>query len=255
MLLIGCGRMGSAMASAWVRVRPVIVHDPGAALPAEVTPLDRIDPDLIPDDVIVVLAVKPQSFGELALQLVPLARRGALFVSIMAGHSLAGIGDALGTSRLVRAMPNLPATIRAGVTVAVATAQVDPDRRQLVSSLFRALGSFHWVNNEDWLDAVTGISGSGPAYFFRFAEALARAGEAAGLPPDLAMTLARETFTGSALLAAHDQRSLADLREDVTSPGGTTAAGLARMDHEHAIDELVTDMVAAATARSRSLRT
>lgn len=254
-LLIGCGRMGGALARGWADAHEVLVHDPMAVAPEGTTPVADLDAASLPDDLIVILAVKPQMFAGAAPALAPLAARGALFVSIMAGITLAGLSRALGnTGRIVRSMPNTPAAIGRGITAAVAGADVSDADRASVARLLAVSGDFVWADREGDLDAVTAVSGSGPAYFFRMTEALARAGEAAGLSPDLAMTLARATFAGSAALA--DDRpddALADLRVEVTSPGGTTAAGLSRMDADGAIDRLMAAVVAAAAARSREL--
>ena len=253
-LLIGCGRMGSAMAAGWIGQRRVLIHDPAATLPEGVETVERIDADALPDDLVVVLAVKPQIFPTMAASLAPLAARGALFLSIMAGVTLDGLSRALGGSeRIVRAMPNTPAAIGAGITAAIAGKGVRAEDPATVDALLAPTGDLVWLDGEDAMDAVTAVSGSGPAYFFRFTEALARAGEAAGLPADLAMRLARATFTGSAALAAQDVSPLARLREQVTSPAGTTAAGLAQMDADGAIDRLADRVVAAAAARSREL--
>lgn len=252
--------MGSAMARGWIGARRVLVYDPMIAQPPPGTERVASLDEVVADDLVVVLAVKPQSFASLATQLQPLARQNALFVSIMAGVTTLALGEALGASeRIVRAMPNTPAAIGRGITAAVCAAQVNADDRALVESLFAATGAFVWLDNEAQLDLVTAVSGSGPAYFFRFAEALASAGTAAGLPADLAMQLARATFTGAAALAEQDAATtLADLRQQVTSPGGTTAAGLAALDGagpngDAAIDTLVASVVDAAATRSREL--
>jgi len=251
-LLIGCGRMGSAMARGWRGSGPVLVFDPMVDAVPEGT--ERVEtPRAVAGgaELAVVLAVKPQVFGSLGDALRPLADRGALFVSIMAGITLAGLGGALGGSgRIVRAMPNTPAAIGRGITAAVAGADVADADREAVDRLLAPTGELVWIDDEGQIDAVTALSGSGPAYFFRFAEALAAAGTAEGLPPALAMRLARATFTGAAALAEADAAPLAELRRQVTSPGGTTAAGLAGMDP---IDDLARAVVAAAAARSRAL--
>lgn len=253
-LLVGCGRMGSAMAKGWIGRERVLVHDPAAQPPEGAEPLEVIDPAKLPDDLIVVLAVKPQIFASVAPVLRPLAERGALVLSIMAGVTLAGLQDALGgNGRIVRTMPNTPAAIGAGITAAVPGAGVSAADVETVGQLIAATGALVWLDDEGDLDAVTAVSGSGPAYFFRFTEALARAGEAAGLSADLAMRLARATFTGSAALAGQDDAPLSALRVQVTSPGGTTAAGLAVMDADGGIDRLAGDVVAAAARRSREL--
>ncbi|MBL0915635.1 MAG: pyrroline-5-carboxylate reductase [Sphingopyxis sp.] len=253
-LLVGCGRMGSAMVRGWAASEEVLVHDPLAeTLPDGTSRLDTLD--LAPrDDVVVVLAVKPQIFGSLESSLRPLADSGALFVSIMAGITLSGLSDALGgTQRIVRAMPNTPAAIGRGITAAVPGSAITAGDRSRVDALLAATGALIWLDDEAQMDAVTAVSGSGPAYFLRFTEALAKAGEEAGLSPPIAMQLARATFTGAAALAEQDAASLAELRRQVTSPGGTTAAGLGEMNRDHAIDRLAVAVVDAAAERSREL--
>ncbi|MEG3179309.1 pyrroline-5-carboxylate reductase [Sphingomonas sp. LT1P40] len=253
-LLVGCGRMGGAMARGWNGAHRVLVFDPMAAtLPdgaERVQSLYAVDVD---GELAVVLAVKPQVFPGIGESLRPLARADALFVSIMAGITLTGLGDALGSGRVVRTMPNTPAAIGQGITAAVAGRDVRLSDFATVNGLLEPTGQVVWLDDERQIDAVTAVSGSGPAYFFRFTEALAKAGAEEGLPPQLAMQLARATFTGAAALAGADVAELAELRRQVTSPGGTTAAGLAQMDADDAIDRLARAIVDAAAARSREL--
>lgn len=253
-LLIGCGRMGSAMARGWAGRETIFVHDPLAeTLPEGAERIDRLD-GLGGRDLVVVLAVKPQIFGSLGAALHGLADGDALFVSIMAGITLVGLSDALGgAERIVRAMPNTPAAIGRGITAAAPGAAITPADRARVEQLLASTGALLWLDDEGQMDAVTAVSGSGPAYFFRFTEALAHAGERAGLPPRIAVQLARATFAGAAALAEQDRTELAELRRRVTSPGGTTAAGLHEMDRDGAIDRLAAAIVDAAAARSREL--
>ncbi|MBL8650117.1 MAG: pyrroline-5-carboxylate reductase [Sphingopyxis sp.] len=253
-LLVGCGRMGSAMARGWAGSETIFVHDPLAdILPEGVERIDAFD-TLGGEDLVVVLAVKPQIFGSLGSSLHSLTHSGALFVSIMAGITLGGLSDALGGARrIVRAMPNTPAAIGRGITAAVPGSAITAGDRSRVDALLAATGTLVWLDDEAQIDAATAVSGSGPAYFFRFTEALAIAGEKAGLPPHIAMQLARATFTGAAALADQDAAPLAELRRQVTSPGGTTAAGLGEMDRGEAIDRLVAAVVGAAAVRSREL--
>lgn len=254
-LLVGCGRMGSAMARGWHGGERVLVFDPMVErLPEGVERVEALGSVAGGEDLVVVLAVKPQAFGPVAEALRPLASGGALFVSIMAGITLDRMSAVLGgTRRTVRAMPNTPAAIGKGITAAVAGDGLADGDRGAVERLLAPTGDFVWIDDEGQIDAVTAVSGSGPAYFFRFTEALALAGEGAGLPAPLAMRLARATFTGAAALAEADEASLAELRRQVTSPGGTTAAGLAEMDRDGAIDALTRRIVDAAAARSRAL--
>jgi pyrroline-5-carboxylate reductase len=253
-LLVGCGRMGGAMARGWNGAHRVLVFDPMAAeLPEGAERVDSLDAVEVEGELAVVLAVKPQVFPSIGESLRPLARQDALFVSIMAGITLTGLGDALGSGRVVRTMPNTPAAIGQGITAAVAGRDVRMGDLAIVNGLLEPTGQVVWIDEEAQIDAVTAVSGSGPAYFFRFTEALARAGARAGLPAELAMQLARATFTGAAALAGADAAELAELRRQVTSPGGTTAAGLAQMDADGAIDALAQAVVDAAAARSREL--
>ncbi|WP_260582276.1 pyrroline-5-carboxylate reductase [Sphingopyxis sp. PET50] len=253
-LLIGCGRMGGAMARGWTGAYRVLVFDPMlAALPKGAERVDRLEAIDAGGELVAVLAVKPQMFAPIAETLRPLARQGALFVSIMAGIPLARLEAELGSGRIVRAMPNTPAAIGKGITAAVAGPGLRDGDRAAVDALLASTGALVWLDDEGQIDAVTAVSGSGPAYFFRFTEALAAAGVEAGLPPSLAMQLARATFGGAAALAEADSAGLGELRRQVTSPGGTTAAGLAEMDTDEAIDRLARAVVAAAAARSREL--
>ncbi|PKP91958.1 MAG: pyrroline-5-carboxylate reductase [Alphaproteobacteria bacterium HGW-Alphaproteobacteria-16] len=253
-LLVGCGRMGGAMARGWNGAHDVMVFDPMASeLPAGAVRVDALEDVEGDADLAVVLAVKPQVFPEIGATLRPLAGSGALFVSIMAGITLNGLEAALGSARTVRTMPNTPAAIGRGITAAVAGRDARMGDIATVNGLLAPTGAVVWLDTEAQIDAVTAVSGSGPAYYFRFTEALAKAGAAAGLPPELAMQLARATFTGSAALAEADPAELAELRRQVTSPGGTTAAGLAQMDQDDAIDRLAGRIVDAAAARSREL--
>ncbi len=253
-LLVGCGRMGGALARGWAG-KEILAYDPAAeAFPTGVRRITSLDPVFLPKDLTVFLAVKPQIFKDVAPLVAPIIARGALVVSIMAGTPIAMLIEHFGgASRLVRAMPNTPAAIGRGITAAFACAGVSAADLHAVETLLRAGGEVVWLDVESDLDAVTAISGSGPAYFFRFVEALARAGECAGLAPTLSMRLARATFTGAAALADTREETLATLRIEVTSPSGTTAAGLARLDDDDALDSLVTDVVVAATERSRFL--
>lgn len=253
-LLVGCGRMGSAMARGWVGREAIFAHDPLIVqLPEGVERVDTLDA-LTGPDLVVVLAVKPQSFARLGPSLRPLADSGALFVSIMAGVTLATLEEALGgAQRIVRAMPNTPAAIGRGITAAAPGAAIAAADRMRVEQLLASTGALLWLDDEAQMDAVTAVSGSGPAYFFRFTEALANAGERAGLPPATAMQLARTTFIGAAALAEENSADLASLRQQVTSPGGTTAAGLGEMDRDGALDRLAVAIVDAAAARSRDL--
>jgi pyrroline-5-carboxylate reductase len=186
----------------------------------------------------------------------PYARfAGAVFLSIAAGKTLSFFAGQLGAAAaIVRAMPNTPAAVRRGITVCVANPLVDAPRRAACQTLLEAVGEVAWVEDEGLIDAVTAVSGSGPAYVFLLAETLAAAGAAAGLPPELATRLARATIAGSGELLRQSAETAAQLRINVTSPGGTTAAALAvLMDARAGFAPLLDRAVAAATRRGKEL--
>jgi pyrroline-5-carboxylate reductase len=199
-----------------------------------------------------MVALKPQAFREAGATLKPYVDATTLVVSIMAGMTIVSLTDVLG-GHVVRAMPNTPAAIGRGITVAVAANDVSPAQRDTADSLLRATGSVEWITDEAMMDAVTAVSGSGPAYVFLLAEELARAGVAAGLPKELAVKLARETVSGSGELLHRSELAAATLRQNVTSPGGTTAAALEVLMGQDGMQSLLTRAVAAATRRSKEL--
>lgn len=259
LLLVGCGKMGQAMLAGWNRdvLSPSCILDPEALLssgsPHRVSrSVAEIDPAFRPEAVI--LAVKPQVADEAMAALGPLVD-GAVVLSIMAGRTLDGLAQALpGAGGLVRAMPNTPAAIGRGISVAVAASGTGEEHRALCDRLLRAAGSVEWVENESLLDAVTAVSGSGPAYVFLLAELLEAAARAQGLPPGLARRLARETVSGAgALLAAWPDEDAETLRRNVTSPHGTTEAALAVLMQAEAWPLAIDKAIAAATERSRAL--
>ena len=261
LVLLGAGKMGSAMLDGWLargldpRRLTVIEPQPANGIKALRRRGVALNPsgEAVPATA-VVIAVKPQSAAEAIAALVPFLGKATLAVSIMAGRPLRFLEQALpqGTA-IVRSMPNTPAAIGRGITVACPNAKVTPRQRKLAFDLLAAIGKVEWVTDEALLDAVTAVSGSGPAYVFLLAEALAQAGIAAGLPPPLAMKLARETVSGSGELLNRSPLDAATLRQNVTSPGGTTAAALALLMGERSLAELMAKAVAAATARSREL--
>jgi pyrroline-5-carboxylate reductase len=201
-----------------------------------------------------VIAVKPQTAPEALAEISGLVAAGAIVVSIMAGRTLGFLSAALpaGTA-IVRAMPNTPAAIGRGITVAVPNAQVAPAQRDLAHRLLAATGAVEWIGDEGLMDAVTAVSGSGPAYVFLLAESLAHAGEKAGLPAGLAASLARTTVAGAGELLHRSTLDIATLRHNVTSPGGTTAAALDVLMAADGLDPLMERAISAATRRSRAL--
>jgi pyrroline-5-carboxylate reductase len=258
-VLVGAGKMGSALLEGWLGlgVDPagVTVIEPQptaeiAALTARGLKLNLVTPPARTDAV--VIAVKPQTAPE-ALAGIRIAP-GVVVISIMAGRTLSFLAAALpaGTA-IVRAMPNTPASIGRGITVAVPNAQVTPAQRDLAHRLLAATGAVEWIDDEALMDAVTAVSGSGPAYIFLLAESLARAGEKAGLPAPLAANLARATVAGAGELLHRSPLDPATLRHNVTSPGGTTAAALGVLMSADGLDPLMERAIASATRRSREL--
>ncbi|WP_213738227.1 pyrroline-5-carboxylate reductase [Bradyrhizobium sp. dw_411] len=259
-VLAGAGKMGGAMLAGWLaqgldaRRVTVIEPHPSDDIHALAAKGVRLNPSAkdIGAVATLVVALKPQSFREAGPDLKPFAAPATLVVSIMAGTTIASIEQACGGS-VVRAMPNTPAAIGRGITVAVASKKVSPTQRTIADALLRATGSVEWVDDEKLMDAVTAVSGSGPAYVFLLAEELARAGVEAGLPLELATRLARETVSGSGELLHRSELASATLRQNVTSPGGTTAAALEVLMGPDGMQPLLTRAVAAATRRSQEL--
>jgi pyrroline-5-carboxylate reductase len=259
-VLAGAGKMGGAMLSGWLAqgldAKRVTVIEPYPAdeikaLSAKGVRLNPARSDLGSVAALVV-AVKPQMFREAGPPLRSFAGSSTLVVSIMAGITIASITEVCGGS-VVRAMPNTPAAIGRGITVAVAAGSVSAAQRAVADALLRAIGAVEWTGDETLMDAVTAVSGSGPAYVFLLAEELARAGVEAGLPPELATRLARETVAGSGELLHRSELDAATLRRNVSSPGGTTAAALEVLMGADGMQSLLTRAVAAATQRSREL--
>ncbi len=257
--LIGAGRMGGALLRGWLAAGfpagSLAVTEPNPAPEIAALLKERAiaaKPEASPD--VIVLAVKPQIMNEVLAGVAPVAGPDTAVLSIAAGRTVASIAAhfAPGTA-IVRAMPNLPAEIGRGITAAFANAQVTPARRSLCDALLRAVGEVAWIEDESLIDAVTAVSGSGPAYVFYLAECLADAGVAAGLPEDLAALLARATVTGAGGLLHHSPLPPSQLREAVTSPGGTTAAGLSVLMAKPGLKALIRETVAAAARRSREL--
>ena len=265
LLLAGAGNMGSAMLAGWLEqgLTPaqIIVQDP-APPPSAKALLARhgiaAQPtvgNLSAPPAVIVAAVKPQVMDEVFPPLARLAGKGTVVLSIAAGRTIAGFEKHLakGTA-VVRSMPNTPAAIGRGVTVGVPNAHVTAAQRATCDALLRAVGEVAWVDDEGLIDAVTAVSGSGPAYVFYLAECLAQAGVAAGLAPELAQTLARCTVAGSGELLHRSSLGADTLRQNVTSPGGTTYAALqVLMAEKGGLAPLMREAVAAATARSREL--
>jgi pyrroline-5-carboxylate reductase len=260
LVLVGAGKMGGAMLEGWHRMG--LAFDNIVALEPQPSPEIatlgerglRINPEF---DTItataIVIAVKPQVAPDALPPLARVIAADTVIVSIMAGRTLAFLQKMFPDAAVVRAMPNMPAAIGRGITVAVPNARVTAAQRSLAHKLLAATGAVEWIKDELLMDAVTAVSGSGPAYVFLLAESLARAGAAAGLPADLAGRLARATVAGSGEMLARSPQDPATLRKSVTSPGGTTAAALDILMSKDGLDPVLEKAVASATKRSREL--
>ena len=264
LLLVGAGKMGGAMLSGWLArglaASQVVVLDP--APPAEVEELlqgNKIRRVTSPAEVgtapaVIVMAVKPQMMDAVFPPVAALAGPTSLVISIAAGRTIASFEKHLkpGTP-VIRTMPNTPAAIGRGITVCVGNAHVDAARRTTCDALLSAVGAVGWVEDEALIDAVTAVSGSGPAYVFLLTETLAEAGIAAGLEPELARRLARATVVGSGELLHQSPLEPSVLRQNVTSPGGTTAAALGVLMGADGLQSLMTKAIIAARNRGREL--
>lgn len=259
LVLLGCGKMGSAMLEGWLAeglpVSSVCVIDPKPSDWVRATGV-HINADLPVAPAIVLIAVKPQMMGEALPALSALGNGATLFLSVAAGTPISAFEDVLGDrSPIIRAMPNTPAAVGRGITAIIGNAHASAQHMSLAEILLGAVGQVVRLDAEDQMDAVTGVSGSGPAYVFHMIECLAAAGEAQGLAPALAMQLAKATVAGSGALAEKADETPAQLRINVTSPNGTTQAGLeVLMDADGGLPSLMAKTVAAAAHRSRELR-
>jgi pyrroline-5-carboxylate reductase len=263
LLLVGCGKMGAAMLEGWldsgIVAAGVDVVEPagltGFATRGEVRAVVRagelshgLDPE------VVVFAIKPQQMAEVVPHYRRFVKPGTVFLSIAAGTPIRFFEEHLGEdAAIIRAMPNTPAAIGQGITVICPNGKTTDAQTQLAQSLLQAVGEVMAVDDEALIDPVTAVSGSGPAYVFLLIEAMADAGVAAGLPRDLASRLALVTVAGAGQLAMQSNDSPATLRENVTSPGGTTAAALQVLMANDGLTDLMKEAIAAATRRGREL--
>ena len=263
LLVLGCGKMGGALLQGALKaglpaqnVRIVEKSEEirrdfekkGIKTAESPADFDSFRPD------VVFVALKPFVVGDVLPQIKPFTDRGATVLSIVAGKKIAFYEDILGRKTpIVRAMPNTPALIGQGMTAACANAFVSSEIKESVGALLRACGAFAWLDDESLIDAVTAVSGSGPAYLFYFVEALSGAARKAGLPADLCETFARQTVCGAAALLAETGKAPAELRRNVTTPNGTTAAALDVFAKDDALFALTREAVAAAKRRSEEL--
>lgn len=260
LLLIGAGRMGGALFAGWAKhgLAPSILVDPmpppGMARDDDITLPSLLAVPSGFNPAAAILAVKPQMADAVMAALGRVLQPGAVILSIMAGRRIAGIAEAVGGDpQVVRAMPNTPAAIGQGITVACAGPGVTRAQCDLCDTLLAAVGDVAWVEDEAQIDAVTAVSGSGPAYVFLLAELLEEAALAEGLPPPLARQLARKTISGAGALLDASPEDAAALRRAVTSPHGTTEAALAVLMDAAAWPRAVVGAVRAAAARAEEL--
>jgi pyrroline-5-carboxylate reductase len=264
LLLAGAGKMGGALLEGLVArgLRPdqIVVQDPAPA--AEMVDLlsrhglraEPVVTELARPPSFILAAVKPQVMDQVFEPLAKLAGPQTVIVSIAAGKTIASFERFLAPGiAVVRAMPNTPAQVGRGVTACVANAATSAAQKAMATELLSAVGEVVWLERETDMDAVTAVSGSGPAYVFLVAECLAEAGRAAGLSPDLAASLARATVAGAGELLHRSELDAATLRTNVTSPGGTTAAALDVLMAKPGLQDLMTEAVAAAVRRGREL--
>ncbi|MDI9348561.1 MAG: pyrroline-5-carboxylate reductase [Candidatus Symbiobacter sp.] len=290
-ILVGAGKMGGGMLRGWLKFQEFrfdefwVIEPNHAALSQEFAAESRVkfmptladalshtsapdadadahaDTDAVPKIASLTFAVKPQVFAEILPPYQDLiARHRPVVISIAAGQTIARIAGYFPNAAIVRAMPNLPSSIGRGLAVAVSNHQVSHDQRIMARSLLWACGKVFWIKDEKKMDAVTAVSGSGPAYVFYLTEILAAAGRDLGLPEDFADDLARQTVIGAAALLEQSNEAASDLRQNVTSPGGTTAAALkilmadtAELTEKTSFSDHFKAAVAAAAARSREL--
>ena len=259
LVLLGCGKMGSAMLEGWLGqglpTGSVWVLDPYPSDWLKGLEGLNLNTDLPANPAIVLVAVKPQMMGDALPTLAALGNGSTLFVSVAAGTPISAFEEMLGDQTpIIRAMPNTPAAVARGITAITGNAQASAAHLDLAEALLSAVGQVVRLDGEHQMDAVTAVSGSGPAYVFHLIETLAAAGEAEGLPPALAVQLARATVAGAGHLAENAEEDAAQLRVNVTSPGGTTAAALeVLMDPETGFPPLLKRAVKAAADRSKEL--
>ena len=229
--LIGYGKMGLALLRGWLEAEvnaSFVVVEPSLRRKIKGATFLKKPDDTLKSCDIIVMAVKPQVMDEVCAELKPYLRKNALILSIAAGRSIRSFEKIFGSAQpVIRSMPNLPASIGQGMTVAVGNKNVKTAQKKGAAELLACAGLVKWVDNEKLLNAVTAVSGSGPAYVFLLIEILSKSAQRAGLNKELSMALARQTVIGSAALAAHEPNTDASiLRKNVTSPGGTTEAAL-----------------------------
>ena len=263
LLLVGAGKMGVAMATGWLQAGlapgQLVIQDPAPGEDAQKLIekhglANGEDPELAAPASIIVLAVKPQMMADVLPKLREKADEQTLFISVAAGQSLSTMSAPLNDDQpIVRAMPNTPASIGRGMSVACANKAVTPKQIEQCTKLLEAVGEISWIEDEAQMDAVTAVSGSGPAYLFALTECLALAGMQQGLDKKLAWQLAKTTMEGAAALMQQASQSPVILRQNVTSKGGTTQAALDVLMGKKGLPKLMGRTIQAATERSKAL--
>jgi pyrroline-5-carboxylate reductase len=261
LLLVGAGKMGGALLEGWLAhgldPKQIFVRDPKPPRSVSARIAKRrigVAPVLPDPPAVVVLAVKPQLVHHVLVEIGPFMGKRTVLLSVAAGRTLASLARPLSKgAAIVRAMPNTPASIGQGISVAVANDKVTRGQKRACDALLGAVGDVVWLDDESLMDAVTAVSGSGPAYVFLLSECLADAGVKAGLDPALADQLARATIAGAGALLRESRLSAAELRKNVTSPKGTTAAALEVLMGQGGFKDLLVRAVKAAARRSKEL--
>jgi len=260
--LVGAGNMGGAMLRGWLangmKPEQVVVIDPSpspsmSGFLSDESIACKSSAEGLPATNVLLVAVKPQMMEKVLPGLAPIVGASTVIVSVAAGTKLETLVEPFDDPAAIRVMPNTPSLVGRGMSVGCSNAKATALHRQQVGQLMQAIGRMEWVDDEKLIDAVTAVSGSGPAYVFHLAECMAAAGIKAGLPEELAMTLARETVSGAGELLRQSNDDPAILRANVTSPGGTTAAALEILMGEGGMPELFNHAIAAAKRRSEEL--
>ena len=261
-LLVGCGKMGGAILSGWIDssispdrisvVSPVVFDDYIFEGVSYYDSYDKLTDNYNPD--VILIAVKPQLLPSMLADYSSFANNGSIFVSIVAGKSIKFFKDILGKdSKIVRSMPNLPALESCGVTVLYADETINEDNRNLCTNLLSSIGKVHWIGEEEKMNDVTAVSGSGPAYLLYFIECFVESAIDIGIDKELATSLVIETIYGTAQLVSNSGISASELRRDVTSPGGTTEAALRIFMDDEKFKKIISNAVASAKKRAIEL--
>lgn len=261
--LIGCGNMGGAIVSGMLRSKNFQVEQITAVLPLHSLDYTKVSESLkikVIDNFplgakadIVIFAVKPQILNEILPTYQKLISESTLLLSICAGKTLKYFSQYFPNNKIVRTMPNLNAVVGLGSTVGIVNAKLTAEQIDAVEKIFKSIGSYTWIDDENLIDPVTAISGSGPAYYFLFTELLAQAGEKLGLPKELAQQLSQETFVGAGAILASGNKTPKEWREAVTSPKGTTAAALDTFNSENRLQKIIDEATTAASSRAKEL--